>query len=303
MQTIADLIRWSTSRFNEAELFFGHGTDNALDEAVLLISQGLHLPLDLPVAYLASRITNDEREQLAQLLTKRIQQRIPVPYLTGEAYFAGLRFLVNDQVLIPRSPIAELIERGFSPWLDLTEVDSDTPILDLCTGSGCIAIACAHYFPNLAVDAVDLSPSALAIAQENVQLHGMEDQVHLIQSDLFADLDSRRYRLIVSNPPYVSEQELAALPPEYHHEPRIGLAGGDDGLNLVRHILATAADYLTDQGALVLEVGYSAERLQQCYPQVPFWWLEFERGGEGVFLLTKEQLQQYRHLFKPIQED
>ncbi|MCP3870566.1 MAG: 50S ribosomal protein L3 N(5)-glutamine methyltransferase [Gammaproteobacteria bacterium] len=287
LSTIRDFIRWGASRFAQAGLFFGHGTDNALDEAVMLVFHVLHLETDLPLAYLDARLTRTERDEVLSILTRRIQERLPAAYLTGEAVFAGLTFSVNENVLVPRSPIAELIEAGFQPWLPL---DSVSRVLDLCTGSGCIAIGCAHSLPDASVDAVDVSSGAMDVTRTNIARHGLEDRVEAIRSDLFQSLGGRRYDLIVSNPPYVSLDELSGLPPEYHREPRLGLEAGVDGLDLVKRILRESADYLEPNGVLIVEVGHSRDALEDHFPEVPFLWLDFEQGGEGVFLLTAEQL-------------
>ncbi|MGR8933424.1 MAG: 50S ribosomal protein L3 N(5)-glutamine methyltransferase [Gammaproteobacteria bacterium] len=293
--TIRDYIRWGASRFKEAELFFGHGTTTALDESAALVLHTLYQPYNLAAVYLDAVLTLDERQKVVALIERRIRERIPSAYLTHEAIFAGLSFYVDERVLVPRSPIAELIEQQFAPWIDADQVYS---ILDLCTGSACIAIACAYAFPNAAVDAVELSPEALDVAQINITKHDMEEQVRLVQSDLFASLGPQRYDVIVSNPPYVSEAEWRQLPAEFQAEPALGFRGGDDGLDLVVRILAQAADFLTERGILVVEVGSSAESLQNRFPNVPFYWLEFERGGDGVFLLTVEQINEFNEFFQ-----
>ena len=295
LQTVRDCIRWGVSRFSEHGLVFGHGTDNALDEAVFLVTRALHLPHDLPAAYLDARLTREERMEVIALLQRRFQERIPAAYLVREAWFAGLSFHVDERVLVPRSPIAELIREGYAPWIDPDRVRR---VLDLCTGSGCIAIATAVWLPQVRVDATDLSAEALEVARINVERHGVGDRVRLIQADLYPDDPGERYDVIVSNPPYVDEQTLAGLPPEYRHEPVMGLAGGEDGLQLVHRILAGAPDRLTDNGILVVEVGASAEALLAAYPQVPFLWPEFEQGGEGVFLLTAEEVRRHREAFQ-----
>ena len=289
--TIQDFIRWGASRFQEAGLFFGHGTDNALDEAVQLVVHALHLPPDLPPVYLGSRLTDQERCEVADLLRRRIEERKPAAYLTHRAWFAGLEFYVNEQVLVPRSPMAELIEAEFEPWVQAERVSR---VLDLGAGSGCLGIAVAYYLPDCEVDMVDISPPALDVARENVQRQGVEDRVHVIQSDLFEALDDRRYDIILSNPPYVSDAELAGLPDEYRREPVLGLAGGVSGLDLVVRILRESARHLEPEGILIVEVGNTTAALLERFPKVPFVWLDFERGGEGIFLLTAQQLHDYR---------
>ncbi|MGR9116055.1 MAG: 50S ribosomal protein L3 N(5)-glutamine methyltransferase [Gammaproteobacteria bacterium] len=295
LTTIRDYIRWGASRFNEAEVFFGHGTANALDESAAIVLHTLHQPYDLSPVYLDSVLTLSERQAVIDLIERRINERKPAAYLTHEALFAGLSFYVDDRVLVPRSPIAELIESQFMPWVDPEEVSS---VLDLCTGSACIAIACAYAFPEASVDAVELSDGALAVAGINVQKHDLAEQVSLYHSDLFDELPLKRYDIIVSNPPYVALDEWRDLPPEFHNEPAMGFKGGETGMDLVLRILANAKDFLTERGVLVVEVGSSAETLQNLFPEVPFYWLEFERGGDGVFLLTVEQVGQYTPLFK-----
>jgi ribosomal protein L3 glutamine methyltransferase len=290
LTTITDLIRWGASRFNEAGLHFGHGTDNAIDEAAALVMHVLHLPPDLHPSWLQSHVTAEEREQIIRLIGRRIDERLPLPYLTGEAWFAGLCFHVNRHVLVPRSPIAELIEQDFGPWLDTNRLKR---VLDLCCGSGCIGIATAVHHPSCRVDLVDISPQALDICRENAQLHDVEDRLEVIQSDLFSALPEARYDLILSNPPYVGSREMANLPAEYRHEPGLALQAQEEGLAIVRRILKGASDYLAPDGVLVVEVGNSANLLQETYPDIPFVWLDFARGGEGVFLLGAQDLAQY----------
>jgi ribosomal protein L3 glutamine methyltransferase len=285
--TIRDFVRWTITQFNQNGLYYGHGTENALDEALALILHTLHLSHDVSTSLLDARLTQKEREHLSDLIHRRITKRIPVPYLTNEAWFGGLPFYVDERVLIPRSPIAELIEQHFEPWISADSVHS---ILDLCTGSGCIAIACAKAFPDATVDASDISADALAVAKMNVLRHEVEDQVHLHQSDLFKSLPAKKYDAIVSNPPYVDAADMASLPPEFHHEPKSGLEAGLDGLDFADRILKDAKNYLSPNGILIVEVGNSEFALAEKYPQLPFTWLEFERGGGGVFLLTAEQL-------------
>jgi ribosomal protein L3 glutamine methyltransferase len=286
-----DWIRYGASRFNAARLHFGHGTDNAVDEARALVLHALHLDHDTPAELLTGALTPGERRDVLALLERRIVERRPAAYLTHAAWFAGLELFVDERVLVPRSPIAELIERGFAPWVD----GPVSRILDLCTGSGCIAIACACAFPDARVDATDTSAAALEVAAENRRRHGLEDRIELIESDLFAALGGRVYDLIVSNPPYVDAAEIEALPDEYRHEPRIGLASGHDGLDAVRGILAGAATHLAPDGVLVVEVGGRAEAVAAAWPALPFTWVEFERGGDGVFLLRAKNLAGAKH--------
>lgn len=296
LHTIADFIRWGASRFNEANLFFGHGTDNAIDEALALVLYALHLPHNIPKEFWTTRLTYKEKIFILELLNKRLHQRIPVAYLTQTAWFAGMQFFVNENVLIPRSPIAELIESSFKPWIEGKNVKR---ALDLCTGSGCIAIASALLaFPEAEVDAVDISPEALRVAQDNIEHYGLQERVFTVKSDLFSALKGMKYDIILSNPPYVDAEEIATMPEEYHHEPRLGLEAGEDGLFFVRQILSQAADFLTPQGLLIVEVGFSQHALMEAYPTVPFLWFDFERGGDGVFMLTFEQLLEYRSLFE-----
>jgi ribosomal protein L3 glutamine methyltransferase len=285
--TIRDFLRWAVSRFNEAGLYYGHGTDSAWDEAVALVLHTLHLPHTIDQRMIDARLTRSEREAIYALIQRRITDRIPVPYLTHEAWFAGLSFYVDERVLIPRSPIAELIQNDFSPWI---EIDSVNSILDLCTGSGCIAIACAKQFPHCEIDASDISQEALTVAKINSLRYEVEDQVHLYTSDLFNDLPQKKYDLIISNPPYVDANDMSTLPQEFLHEPHSALASGQDGLNATRIILKNAHRYLNSNGILIVEVGNSEEALSEQFPEIPFTWLEFQHGGGGVFMLTAEQL-------------
>jgi ribosomal protein L3 glutamine methyltransferase len=287
LKTLRDCVRWGASRFNAASLCFGHGTDNALDEALDLVLFAVHLEHDLPAGFLDARITAGEREAIVRLLRRRVDERVPAAYLTHRARFAGAWYYVDERVLVPRSPLAELVERRFEPWV---EPQSVARVLDLCTGSGCIAIACAHAFPDARVDATELAEAAADVARRNACEHGVGARVRVLTGDLFAPVGDARYDLIVSNPPYVSDAEMAALPPEYRHEPALGLAAGVDGLDVARRILGGARRHLTSGGILVVEVGDSAERLAAAYPAVPFVWLDFERGGGGVFVLTAADL-------------
>lgn len=286
LHTLQDMLRWAVSRFTAAELYYGHGTDNPWDEALQLVLPTLYLPLDFPADMYGSRLTLSERQRIVERVIRRVNERLPVAYLTNKAWFCGLEFFVDERVLVPRSPIGELISQQFAGLI----VSEPQHILDLCTGSGCIAIACAHAFPEAEVDAVDLSSDALAVAELNIQQHGLEQQVTPIRSDLFRALPPLQYDLIVTNPPYVDAEDMADLPQEFRREPELGLAAGNDGLDLVRRILACAPDYLNEQGVLICEVGNSMVHLMAQYPDIPFTWLEFEHGGDGVFMLTKDQL-------------
>ena len=287
LATIVDFIRYGGSCFNAAGLTFGHSYDNALDEATQLVLHALHLPHDLNPVYGQARLTAAEKVTVLALFQRRIDERIPAAYLTGEAWFAGLSFKSDPRALVPRSPIAELIEAGFEPWIGDREVHR---ALDLCTGSGCIAIAMAVHNPDWQVDGVDLSPQALALAHENAERLQVGDRVRLLQSDLFEAVRGERYELIVSNPPYVTHAEVDALPPEYAHEPELGLRAGDDGLDLALRILHEAPAHLAEGGLLVVEVGESERALAQLLPRVPFAWIEFKVGQMGVFAIGREDL-------------
>ncbi|OPX55946.1 ribosomal protein L3 N(5)-glutamine methyltransferase [Oceanospirillum multiglobuliferum] len=292
--TIKDYIRWTYSQFNHHKLFYGHGTDNAWDEAVHLVLGSLHLPWDFEPSMLDARITHDEAIVILSYVEKRCLDRVPLAYLLGEAWFAGLPFNVDHRVLVPRSPLSEMIQNQFEPWL----LEEPTHVLDLCTGSGCIGIATAYAFPYARVDLADISEDALNVARSNVERHYLDDQIKVYQSDLFNDLPKTQYDLILSNPPYVDQEDLDSMPDEFSHEPALGLGSGDDGLDITRRILAQAADYLSPNGVLICEVGNSEFALQESYPEVPFLWLEFEQGGQGVFMLTRDQLKEFEHLFK-----
>lgn len=287
LSTIRDFIRWGMTQFQRAGLYYGHGTDNPLDEAVALVLHCLYLPYDQLDAVIDARLTPEERHLVLDALETRFVERVPVPYITGEAWFAGYPFTVDDRVLIPRSPLAELIEQGFEPWVGEQPVER---VLDLCTGSGCIGIACALAFADAHVDLTDLSPDALEVARVNVARYALEPRVELVQSDLFAGLAGRTYELIVSNPPYVDCADMAALPAEYLHEPALALASGDDGLDAARQIVAQARQFLAPGGLLVLEVGNSWPALEAAFPELPFTWLEFERGGHGILAIHCEDL-------------
>lgn len=290
LATIIDFIRYGASRFGAAGLSFGHSYDNALDEATHLVLQTLHMPHDLSPAYGQAKLTADEKQAVLALFEKRVATRTPVAYLTGKAWFAGLEFISDERALVPRSPIAESILSGFSPWLDDREVSR---ALDLCTGSGCIGIAMASHNPDWSVDLIDISESALSLARENIEYQNVEDRVRAIASDLFAGVHGERYDLIVSNPPYVTEQEFAALPPEYGHEPKLGLTAGDDGLDFALRILREAPDHLNEGGVLIVEVGESERALVALLPEVPFNWIEFNVGQMGVFVIDRSDLVEH----------
>ena len=292
LTTVRDWIRWGSSEFTAKQCFFGHGTDNAWDEAAVLVLWAIHQPWANLPNVLDACLTQEECEKVYALLQARITQRKPAAYLTGEAWFGGLRFLVNDKVLVPRSPIAELIAHGFEPWIH----QAPQNILDLCTGSGCIGVLCAKTF-GAEVHVSDISREALEVAEKNITLHQLQGQVRAIESDLFQNLTGNTYDLIVSNPPYVDRQDINTMPAEFHAEPEIGLAAGEDGLDIVRQILRQAIHHLTDEGLLVVEVGNSWLALEQAFPEVPFIWPEFEHGGHGVFVLSAEQLKAYAHQF------
>jgi ribosomal protein L3 glutamine methyltransferase len=295
LASIIDFIRYAASRFSAAELTFGHSHDNPIDEATHLVLAALHLPPDLPPAYGAGRLTTEERARVLALVERRLVERLPVAYLVGETWFAGLKFKSDRRALVPRSPIAELIESGFAPWLDDRQVER---ALDLCTGSGCIGIAMAEYNPGWHVDLVDISEDALALARENIDFQNVGDRVEAVKSDLFENMHGRRYDLIVSNPPYVTEGEYAALPGEYAHEPKLGLTSGADGLDICLRILDGAADHLTDDGLLIVEVGESERALAALLPEVPFVWIEFKVGPMGVFALEKRDLLEHADVIR-----
>jgi ribosomal protein L3 glutamine methyltransferase len=286
LATIIDFIRYGASRFGAAGLTFGHSYDNAMDESTQLVLHALHLPHDLNPIYGQGRLIAEERERVLALFERRINERVPAAYLTGEAWFAGLSFKSDARALVPRSPIAELILQGFEPWLAGRDVQR---ALDICTGSGCIAIAIGHHYPDWQVDGVDISADALTLAEENrVRLHA--DNVRLLQSDLFAAVAGERYELIVTNPPYVTDDETDALPREYSHEPELGLRAGHDGLDLALRILRDAPDHLTDDGLLICEVGEAERALAALLPEIPFAWIEFKVGQMGVFAIERGDL-------------
>ena len=286
LHSIRDFIRWGASHFAEAGIWFGHGTDNAWDEAVVLVCAALHLPVDGNPNVLDARLTDTEKLRVLELLERRVTERLPAPYITGEAWFAGLKFHVDERVLVPRSPLAELIDQSFKPWL----AGEPESILDLCTGSGCIGIACAYQFPDASVDLSDISQDALAVAELNIATHQLVERVSAVHSDGFDNIESC-YDLIVSNPPYVDSADLATMPEEYRREPALALASGNDGLEFTRRVLSQASNYLSESGVLMMEVGNSWLALGEAYPHIPFTWLELERGGHGVFVLTRAELE------------
>lgn len=290
MITLRELLIQLEQQLQQGDLYFGHGTNNAWDEAVQAATHVLRLPADVDASVGERILTDSEVDEIQALVKKRINQKIPLPYLTNEAWFAGFPFFVDRRVIIPRSPFGELIQDHFNPWLG---EQAPAHILDLCTGSACMAIACAHYFPAAQIDAVDISTDALAVAQKNIEKHYCADRVHLLSSDLFSACQGRRYDIIMSNPPYVDRVDMEALPTEYHFEPSLALAAGDDGLSIVHRILQEAAHYLTEKGLLIVEVGNSEEALIEAYPTLPFTWLTFERGGSGVFLLHRQDLDKF----------
>ena len=293
LATIQDMMRWAYSYFNASDLYYGHGYDNAWDEAQQLVLAALYLPADVPEAMYQSRLTLVEKERVIRLIETRLGTRQPVAYLTNSAWFCGSEFYVDERTIVPRSPIGELIMQKFAGLID----HEPKRILDMCTGSGCIAIACAQQFLEAEVDAVDLSLDALDVAQINIERHGLAERVFPISSDLFNDIPQDKYDLIVTNPPYVDEEDLDDMPQEFHFEPEMSLGSGADGLDITKRILAQAADYLTDNGVLVCEVGNSMVHLIEQFPTVPFNWIEFKNGGLGVFSLTRAQLLECRHLF------
>jgi ribosomal protein L3 glutamine methyltransferase len=289
-RTIRDLVRWGASEFGRARLHFGHGTDNALDEAFHLVTWALKLPHELPPQYFDARLTAPESARVLKLLRERVRTRKPAAYLTGEAWFAGLPFEVDPRVLIPRSPIAELIENRFRPWLR----GEPRRILDLCAGSGCIAVACAMAFPEARVDAVELDAGALGILKRNLARHPLEGRVEAVRSDLFARLEGRKYGLIVSNPPYVPTARWKKMPKEYQHEPKLALEAGKDGMDVVAKILRQAPGFLEEDGLLVCEVGGSVPEFHRRFPNIPVIWPEFERGGDGVFVISRDDLVEWQ---------
>ena len=286
--TIRDWLRFTVSRFEEAGIFFGHGTDNAYDEAVWLIMSALHLPLDTLDNFLDAVITETERKHLAHLIERRTVDRTPTAYLLREAWLKGYKFYVDERVIVPRSFIAELLENGLSPWVEFPEMVEN--VADICTGSGCLGVLLADAFPAAHVDVVDISPDAIAVCNINIANYGLQDRITAIQSDMFANLQGKTYDVIISNPPYVDAPSMATLPQEYRNEPQIALGSGEAGLDHTHTLIRQAPQHLNDGGLLVVEIGHNRDALLDAYPHLPFTWLEVESGNEFVFLLTREQL-------------
>lgn len=288
LRTVRDLLRFAVSRFSEAGVFFGHGTDNAWDEAVYLVLHTLHLPVDNLTPFIDARLTQEERGQVLDIIERRIKDRVPAAYLTHEAWLGDFRFYVDERVIVPRSHIAELLREQLSPWIN--DPWAVARVLDLCTGSGCLAILAAHAFPEAIVDAIDISTDALAVAQRNVSDYELEHRLNLIESDAFSAINGRKYDLIISNPPYVNAESMACLPQEYRQEPQLALASGPDGLDFTRNLLAKAREHLNPGGILVVEIGHNREALEAAYPELPFTWLDTEAGDRYVFMLRREEI-------------
>ena len=295
-KTMGEMLEYGQTLFEQSDIYFGHGTDNAWDEAVYLLSHVLDLPPDADRSLLENKLTHEQQNDIETLFQRRINERVPAPYMTKQAWFCSLPFYVDERVIVPRSPIAELVYNQFQPWCG----NEPRKVLDLCTGSGCIGIACAYAFEQAQVVLSDISKEALEVTDINIQKHELSHRVTAIESDLFSGFDSRAknsFDLIVSNPPYVDANDLAQMPDEFTHEPELALASGDDGLDFTRRLLKQAAEYLTPQGVLVVEVGNSSIALDRTFPEVPFTWLEFSEGDAGVFVLTYDQLQGYAASF------
>jgi ribosomal protein L3 glutamine methyltransferase len=288
LKTVRDCLRFAVSRFNEAKLSFGHGSLDAFDEAAYLILHTLHLPLDRLEPFLDASLTHNELLEVLNIIEKRVEQRIPAAYLTHQAFLGDFSFYVDERVIVPRSFIAELLRERLTPWVEDAEMVSS--VLDMCTGSGCLAILAAHAFPNSLVDAADLSPDALDVARRNVADYALQEQVELIETDLFSKLKGRSYDVIISNPPYVDAPSVAALPQEYRHEPKLALGSGNDGLDATRSILRHAAEHLTENGILIVEIGHNRDALEAAFPDLPFTWLEVSAGDQFVFMLHREDL-------------
>tara|TARA_B110000977_G_scaffold59449_1_gene80705 strand:+ start:428 stop:1324 length:897 start_codon:yes stop_codon:yes gene_type:complete len=289
LSTIRDWIRYAVSQFEVSDIFYGHGADNSYDEAIWLIMSGLHLPMDTLENFLDANITSTERDHLANLIEQRVTNHTPTAYLVKEAWLHDFKFYVDERVLVPRSFIAELLlDDSLSPWIEFPEMVESAA--DLCAGSGCLGILLAHAFPDATVDVIDISPDAIDVSNINIANYGLEEQVTAIQSDMFTALAGKTYDVLISNPPYVDAPSMAALPTEYRNEPQLALGSGTDGLDHTHTILREAANYLTDEGVLIVEIGHNREALLEAYPAVPFVWLDTSAGDQFVFLLTKAQL-------------
>ncbi|WP_085316161.1 50S ribosomal protein L3 N(5)-glutamine methyltransferase [Derxia lacustris] len=288
LRTVRDLLRYAVSRFGAAKLAFGHGSATAFDEAAYLILHTLHLPIDTLDPFLDARLLPTEVDAVLNVIHRRADERVPAAYLTGEAWLGEFRFLVDERVIVPRSFIAEWLRDGFTPWIE--EPASVGRVLDLCTGSGCLAIVAAHLFPNAQVDAVDISPAALEVARSNVALYGLEDRVHVVESDLFARLHGEKYNVILTNPPYVPTKSMDALPAEYRHEPALALGAGADGLDVVRRIMADAPTYLAKRGIMVVEVGHERDAVEAAWPRMPMTWLSTSAGDDMIYLVDRDAL-------------
>ncbi len=288
LSTIRDWLRYTVSQFEKCEVFFGHGTDNAYDEAVWLIMRALHLPMDTLDNFIDATITTAERKHLAHLIERRVNERIPTAYLLREAWLKGYKFYVDERVIVPRSFIAELLENSLSPWIEYAEMVES--VADICTGSGCLGVLLADAFPNATVDVVDISPDAIDVCNINIKNYQLEDRITAIQSDMFSALSGKTYDLIISNPPYVDAPSMAVLPHEYRNEPQLALGSGEAGLDHTHTLIKEAAKYLNDGGLLVVEIGHNRDALLATYPNLPFTWLEVESGDQFVFLLAKEDL-------------
>lgn len=286
--TLRDWLRWAVSRFTAAELFFGHGTDNAWDEAIWMLLATLNLPRDRLEPFLDARLTRNERLAVANIIEQRVARRLPAAYLLNEAWLGPYRFYVDERVIVPRSYFAELLEDGLAPWIE--DAENVTSALDLCTGSGCLAIVMAHAFPNATIDAIDISPAALAVARRNITDHGLTACVQAIESDLFAAVAGKRYDLILSNPPYVTTEAMAALPPEYRHEPSLALAAGEDGMDVVRRILREAHTHLNPGGFIAIEVGHNRAEVEAAFPELSAIWLDTTSSSDKIFLVGHDDL-------------
>lgn len=286
--TVRDWLRFTVSRFEEVGIFFGHGTDNAYDEAVWLIMSALHLPHDTLNNFLDAVITESERKHLAHLIERRITERVPTAYLVREAWLRGYKFYVDERVIVPRSFIAELLENSFAPWIEYPEMVQSAA--DICTGSGCLGVLLADAFPDAEIDVVDISPDAIAVSNINIANYGLQDRVHAVQSDMFAALKGKTYDLIISNPPYVDAPSMATLPQEYRNEPQLALGSGHAGLDHTHTLLRDAPEHLNEGGLLIVEIGHNRDALLEVYPELAFTWLEVESGNEFVFLISREDL-------------